>query len=1027
MDEDRVWFVLARRLRVDSRATHHRSDRVRLALGSLIVAATSLVSLTSTPAGAVNSSWAHAPAALRLAVQQQAHLAATVATPDPAQTSGDGFGYTVALSGTNAVVGAPNTASSAGAVYFYSLSGGNWNLVSTVSDPAGAVGDSFGVAVAISGTNAIIGASGNSSNQGAVYFYSLSANVWSLSQAAVTDPLGNNGDLFGSAVSISGGTALVGASGVLGNEGAAYFFTQGGGAWTVTSSVADPGAAGGDVFGSAVSVSGTNAVIGASGAANYSGTVYFYTGSAGTWTQLGQPVVDPSGVAYDYFATSVAMSGTNVVIGALSTAVGYGAVYFYALTGGVWTPGTIISDPNANSGDSFGTSVAMSGFSAVVGATGVSSTAGTTYFYGLSGNAWSATTVTNPPSQTGDLVGSAVAVDGSAALIGASGAAQGAGAVYFYGTPSTQGPLTITNTTTTGTAGTAIRLLSSGGSGTLAVVYTTTSRGCSIAGSLLNASGQYTCLVTATNPANGNYGAVSSPPVSFSFTLATQAAIAVANTATSALVGGSITLVGTGGSGSPTFTFSVTGTGCSLSGAVLTDTKAGVCLVTATAPAHGIYGAVTSSPVSFTFSLASQNPLTITNTITTNLMGTSVTLTSSGGSGLLAVTYTVQGQGCSISGNILYGATGDLCYVTATNPASLNYSAITSPTVPFTFALTNQDALTITNTVLTAPAGTPVTLNASGGSGTINIVFTVIGPGCSITRGVLNGIGANLCTVTATNPANGIFATVQSAPVNFSFTLKPQAPVLVTNTITTGPAGTPITLGASGGSGLSNYTFSVTGTGCVLADGALSASGADTCLVTASNPANGIYAPATSSPVTFTFSLVAQQSVYITNVITNGLAGTQIMVTATGGSGTLAPTFTVTGTNCYVSGAVLTATTAATCVVTAVNPINGIYAAVTSSPLTFEFLLGAQRTISITTVKRTVHLGTKISLAYSGGTGYGQVSFAISGAYQNFAGCSITGNLLKSRRTGSCYVVVLKSGSGFYAATTSVPVRFYFV
>jgi hypothetical protein len=251
--------------------------------------------------------------------------------------------------------------------------------------------------------------------------------------------------------------------------------------------------------------------------------------------------------------------------------------------------------------------------------------------------------------------------------------------------------------------------------------------------------------------------------------------------------------------------------------------------------------------------------------------------------------------------------------------------------------------------------------------------------------------------------------------------------VLVTNTITRGPAGTPITLAASGGSGLKNYTFSVTGTGCIIAEGALSASGADTCIVTASNPANGIYAPATSSPTTFRFSLVAQKTVSITNTITNGLAGTQILVTATGGSGTFAPIFTVRGSNCYISGATLTSTTAATCSVTAINPINGIYAAVKSAPMTFSFLLGAQHPISISTVHRTVHLGTRIPLSYVGGTGYGRVSFVVSGAYQNFAGCTITGNLLKAKRTGSCYVVVTKSGSGFYAETTSVPVRFYFV
>jgi len=126
----------------------------------------------------------------------------------------DEFGYSVAISGTNAVVGAPGTNSFKGAVYFYSLVGGAWTLNTVsgtggeITDPAATNYDDFGRTVAISGTNAVVGAYGTSTSQGAVYFYSLVGGAWTLNTVSgtggkINDPAATTNDQFGVSVAIS--------------------------------------------------------------------------------------------------------------------------------------------------------------------------------------------------------------------------------------------------------------------------------------------------------------------------------------------------------------------------------------------------------------------------------------------------------------------------------------------------------------------------------------------------------------------------------------------------------------------------------------------------------------------------------------------------------------------------------------------------------------------------------------------------------------------------------------------------------
>ena len=81
-----------------------------------------------------------------------------------------------------------------------------------------------------------------------------------------------------------------------------------------------------------------------------------------------------------------------------------------------------------------------------------------------------------------------------------------------------------------------------------------------------------------------------------------------------------------------------------------------------------------------------QATLSIANTQTTNTVSTSVNLTTSGGSGTGAVTFSVTGTGCSQSTpGVLLVTAPHSCVVTATKAASAGYLSATSASVTFTF------------------------------------------------------------------------------------------------------------------------------------------------------------------------------------------------------------------------------------------------------------------------------------------------------------------------------------------------------
>ena len=323
----------------------------------------------------------------------------------------------------------------------------------------------FGFHVALSGDTLAVGAAGEAScatgvngdqtntgcfNAGAVYVFTRTAGVWS-QQAYLKASNTEGDDRFGISVALSGDTLAVGApgeascaTGVNGDQtnngcfgaGAVYVFTRTAGIWSQQAYLKASNAEGADDLGgdgfSGVALSGDTLAISASLEASCAtgvngdqtnngcagaGAVYVFTRTAGVWSQ--QAYLKASNTQADDFFGISALSGDTLTVGAAGEAscatgvngdqtnngcAGAGAVYVFTRTAGIWSQQAYLKASNTESEDLFGLSVALSGDTLAVGASGEDScatgvngnqtnnscqSAGATYVFTRTGGMWS--------------------------------------------------------------------------------------------------------------------------------------------------------------------------------------------------------------------------------------------------------------------------------------------------------------------------------------------------------------------------------------------------------------------------------------------------------------------------------------------------------------------------------------------------------------------------------------------------------------------------------------------------------------
>lgn len=241
---------------------------------------------------------------------------------------GDHFGASVGVDGALAVVGAygdDDSGSNAGAAYIMNPFTAQQLHKLLASD--GAAGDGFGISSAIDGNRILVGAPSATglNDSGAAYIFDATTGLELLKLVPLD---GSANDRFGTAVSIDGNVAIVGALYHDDNgpaSGAAYLFDVTTGQQLhkllPTDGVSD------DLFGISVDVSGNRAIVGAerhTGSAIESGAAYLFDVTTG---QQVLKLMAPDSAHFDRLGSAVAIEGTLAVAGAIGDDpdVGFGA------------------------------------------------------------------------------------------------------------------------------------------------------------------------------------------------------------------------------------------------------------------------------------------------------------------------------------------------------------------------------------------------------------------------------------------------------------------------------------------------------------------------------------------------------------------------------------------------------------------------------------------------------------------------------------------------------------------------------
>ncbi|HTA23638.1 MAG TPA: FG-GAP repeat protein [Terriglobales bacterium] len=302
--------------------------------------------------------------------------------------------------------------------------------------------DLFGCSVAISGNAIVVGASAatvnGNPNQGAAYVFVMPTDGWTnmTETAKLTASDGSADASFGSGSAINGNTVIVGAPFVVNGNvgpGTAYVFVMPSGGWTDMTQTAELTASDGtdqDYFGYSVSVSGNVAIVGARQVGQRPGVTYVFAEPGTGWTNATETaeLTASDGVVGDAFGTSVSLSGDTAVVGAQYHGAdhGAGAVYVFVKPPNGWANMTQTAELTVSGGKPtcFGTSVSISGEVILGGAECAHESEGAAFVFVEPDGGWQNTSkyklrLSISFSYQGDLFGGSVAISGTTGIIGA--------------------------------------------------------------------------------------------------------------------------------------------------------------------------------------------------------------------------------------------------------------------------------------------------------------------------------------------------------------------------------------------------------------------------------------------------------------------------------------------------------------------------------------------------------------------------------------------------------------------------------
>jgi choice-of-anchor B domain-containing protein len=353
-----------------------------------------------------------------------------------------GFGGAVAVSGTDVIVGETGNSSYPGTIYvFKKQADGTWAESYQMEAPGGAVvGDGFGNALDSNGWHLAVG----SARSNSAYVYARNDDgSWGAANALYAADVAE-GDAFGSKVVVGDGFVAVAATGQNENAGAVYVFRMNDGGWVLDTKLAPEALKANAVFGMALVAQGDRLIVGAPARVSAFGrrgqeftevgSVHVYRRGDDGWAEITQ--VSPMAVAEGGgFGTAIWADGGKLAVGAPydNGSVGSVSVYQWSDESAAYAPSTKLAPFVATPGTQFGAFVTIDDYGVFAGAPGANQGSGATYWFSASENGYASAEVSGAKSTSGRAgYGSTIAGAGNVAVVGAPNQDGRAGAAVVW-------------------------------------------------------------------------------------------------------------------------------------------------------------------------------------------------------------------------------------------------------------------------------------------------------------------------------------------------------------------------------------------------------------------------------------------------------------------------------------------------------------------------------------------------------------------------------------------------------------------
>lgn len=260
------------------------------------------------------------------------------------------FGRRVAIDGDRAVVSAThsiNEGAGRGSIYVFERSGDTWSEVAELNASDPLVDGFYGWGLDLEGDRIAVGAhsdDGSALNAGRVFVYERQPDESWLETADFVGSETVAYETFGNSVALSGTRLLIGApEDNMNSPGKAYVFELRNGQWVEDQILYASDGDNNDLFGCAVDLEGGRAIVGArydDDVENVAGSAYLFERQGDDWVET-QRVTSPNQNQGAQFGWSVVMRGPRVIVGAYRTPVdgkfASGTAYLFARSSdGTW-------------------------------------------------------------------------------------------------------------------------------------------------------------------------------------------------------------------------------------------------------------------------------------------------------------------------------------------------------------------------------------------------------------------------------------------------------------------------------------------------------------------------------------------------------------------------------------------------------------------------------------------------------------------------------------------------------------------